>query len=150
MKITFNNLEPGDIIYGVYDKKHNADDRIVSEYELVEIPIKENYRETQQRYNHDYWGEVISSYIETKDYITFEFLGCRYHRDYSDTYKMHMPISPGLDQAGPWLEIFVNKEDAINYIIKHCTHIIEQNNKTIEKCNKENYILNETIKKYER
>lgn len=148
MKKTFKDLKVGDIVYVVYPKNYKDINDDILEYELLETPIIENYTKTTTKYTHDYWGEETGSYSETKDYITIEVLGYTYTRTYSKIYYEHMTMSSNIYEDSPWIEVFANKEDAIDYILKYCNNAIRNNNKTIEKCNHNNYILTETINKY--
>ena len=145
--IYFNQLEVGDSVWIVYDKNYDKRNSI-SEYVLVEGHIIKNHKVTREIDRSDMYEESnYVTYIEDWIVISVNGLSNQYSRYYSQTYneKGQMSMSPAYNDHGPYIEVFVTKDKAKNYLISWCNYLIECNQKKINDLKEEIKVYQQSI-----
>lgn len=128
MKAKFTCLEPGDIVWVVYNKNYKEWD-YTQPYNVKEVlrsaTVLQNKQVTVERSSSDYYDDT--TWTEVENHIEIETGLQKYSRNYDDFYdkSLKMTMTPGIWSNGPTLEVFVNKEDAIEYLEAMCQNRID-------------------------
>jgi len=144
----FNTLKPGDIIYAVYNVNYDGfsyTNKFNIEYAISKITVlSNNQREIKTR---DYERKIVIKY---ENVLIINFNSKEYSRRYNSYYlgKSHMTIS-STDPTCPTLEIFINKDKAIEYVKDMCNSGISYMESEIEKRKQQINYYKQTIEKCE-
>lgn len=148
MKVKFSCLKPGDKVWLVYNMNykewncyHPYNKKEILEYATVLT----NKRDIIEHCSLDYYSETVYKKEEIFIEIETQF-GLIYKRNYDEKFYDDlgkMTITPDIYSNGPCIDIFANKEDAINYIEK-------TSNDNIERLKSEIKEREEQIKLYEQ
>ena len=146
MKAKFTCLKPGDTIWVVYNENYKEWD-YTNPYNVKEVlrsaTVLQNKKITVERSSSDRYDDT--TWTEVENYIEIETGLQKYSRNYDDFYdnKTKMTMTPSIWTNGPTLEVFVNKEDAIEYLESICQNRIDglkeeiaNRQKQIELCEK--------------
>ena len=143
MKRYISQVEVGETILGVYD------------YNIVECEVIKNKPDTWTSTSGDYYDEVKHVHHDHSMKIKVPGFKNIYYRRYDDFYDklghalFHSEI---WNDPSPYIEVFVNKEEALEYFKNKCESNISRNNDKIKELNDENDYIYEhmkILKKYE-
>ena len=148
MKAKFTCLKPGDTIWVVYNENHK-ECNCVNPYNIKEVlrsaTVLQNKKITVERISMD--RDDDTTWTEVTNHIEIETGLSKYNRNYDDYYdkKSKMTITPEIWPNGPTLEVFVNKEYAIEYLEKICKNRIEEFKEKIINCQKQIELCEQSI-----
>jgi len=149
MKIKFKNLQKGDKVWVVYNKNYK-EWNYIHPYNVLEIirsaTVLENKEVTvtissSDRYSDDTWTK-LERYIEIETSLQ------KYYRNYDEFYdnRGKMTMTSDYSNDGPTIEVFVDKEEAFEYLEKSCMHRISGLKKEIEDRQKQIELCEQSIK----
>jgi len=148
----FSDLKVDESGWVVYDKNWDKSRPseyyyYPSEYLLEECKIlKNDFKVPREIDRGDRWEPDYVTVYE--DIMSIDFHDMEYRRDYSDLYndKGQMSCHPfHYGDQGPWIEIFSEKENAIEYLKAICNRDIKRLDEQIEDCQNRKSLLIKSI-----
>lgn len=145
MKRYISQVEIGETILGVYD------------YNIVECEVISNEPDTWKTTSGDGFYEDIVEHIHYDHNMKIKVPGFKniYYRRYDDFYDKlgHALFNSEIwNDPSPHIEVFANKDEALQYLKVKCESILSINNDKIKELNNENDYIYEhmkILKKYE-
>lgn len=145
MKRYISQVEAGETILGVYD------------YNIVECKVISNEPDIWKTTSGDGFYEDIVEHIHNDHKMKIKVPGFKniYYRRYDDFYDKlgHALFNSEIwNDPSPHIEVFANKDEALQYLKVKCESIISINNDKIKELNDENNYIHEhmkILKKYE-
>lgn len=144
----FSDLRVDDSVWVVYNKNWDKSRPseyyyYPSEYLLEECKVlKNDFKVPREIDRGDRWeSDYVTIY---EDIMSIMFHNMEYRRDYSDLYndRGQMNCHPfKYGDNGPWIEIFSEKENAIEYLKAICDRDIKALDEKIEDCNHRKSLL---------
>ena len=133
MKNHLIDLQQDDQVYVVYNKNFGEDKPI--EYVIVNGYVVKNKKVTVEYTSSDYYDD--STYTREEMYIevTIGSLGKKYSRDYTpnDCYDNGGYLPMSCSEYGPYIEVYMNKEDAKNSCIEMLSSFIQSSKEVVSK-----------------
>ena len=135
MKNHLTSLETDDTVYIVFNK--NFDNDTPAEYVIVKGYIVKNEKKLVEYTSSDYYDDSIYTRKEMYIEVTIGALGKKYHRYYTpnDCYDNggYLPMHCDCDDYGPYIELYMNIEDAKNNYIERLSSFIQSSQEIISK-----------------
>lgn len=152
MKIKFSDLQKGDKVWVVYNKNYK-EWNYIHPYNVFEIirsaTVLENKEVTVKIYSSDRYSD--DNWTKLERYIEIETSLQKYYRNYDEFYDNRgmMTMTSDYSNDGPTIEVFVDKEEAFEYLEKNCMHRISGLKKEIEDRQKQIELCEQSIKEAE-